>query len=165
MAEAMTTWSAFRGPEGPRFHRNRKGRMCRAYGARDSTTLLPRPTGRGYLLPRLWRSDRRVPIPTRTLTAHAFTGTHGEIPRLLRRGGLGKPVDLPSAIDLPGSTISRARLTVDPGALSCVETGSRVSVASGAVSCVDLGALLIGSSVVKEQYGARRESRGARSVR
>jgi hypothetical protein len=30
---------------------------------------------------------------------------------------------------------------------------------------VDLGAFLIGSSVVKEQYGARRESRGARSVR
>ncbi len=38
-------------------------------------------------------------------------------------------------------------------------------VASGALSCVELGALLIGRSVVKEQYGARRESRDARSVR
>jgi hypothetical protein len=55
-------------------HRNRKGRMCRAYGARDSTTLFPRPAGRGYLLPRLWRSDRRVPILTRTPTADASTG-------------------------------------------------------------------------------------------
>jgi hypothetical protein len=68
-------WGVFHGPEGPRFHRYRKGRMCRAYGARDSTALFPRPAGRGYLLPPLWRSDRRVPILTGTATAHAFTGT------------------------------------------------------------------------------------------
>src|SRR5271168_460407 len=43
----MITWGVFRGPEGPRFHRNRKGRMCRAYGARDSTILFPRMPGGG----------------------------------------------------------------------------------------------------------------------
>jgi hypothetical protein len=47
MAEVMILASVFSGPEGPRFHRNCKGRGCRAYGARASTSPIPRHTGPG----------------------------------------------------------------------------------------------------------------------
>jgi hypothetical protein len=59
-------WGVFRGPEGPRFHRNYES---------------PEPQRQN--VSRLRRSDRRVPILTRTPTADAFTGTHGEIPPLV----------------------------------------------------------------------------------
>jgi hypothetical protein len=63
----------FRGREGPRFHRNRKDRICRAYGARDSTALFPRPAGRGYLLPRLrrWGFDSPASASGKQIEANA----------------------------------------------------------------------------------------------
>jgi hypothetical protein len=104
IAEAIITWGVFRGPEGQRFHLNRKARMCRAYGA---------PTGQARF-------------------------SHGLLRPTLSPERTERSLGSSAAADLGCRLISRARLTVDPGAL------------------------LIGSPIVKERYAARSEQEGHR---
>ena len=118
MAEAMTAAGLFRGPEGPRFHRNCGGRRCRAYcarnkrprflissgtreGDRQRSAREADGTGRAKYLRRAWRA---MPLQETQDGADAATPIERfaipvcrQIPRLLRRGGLGMPVDFPGS--------------------------------------------------------------------